>query len=63
MPQADTPTSVASVRVDTSARPGIEWHSVRSRCPRVKPRTGTRVAAGDALRVERRRGRVPCGTE
>lgn len=48
MSQADTPTNVASVRVDTSALPGIELHSVRSRCPRVKPRTATRVAAGGA---------------
>ncbi len=29
MTQADTPTAVASVRVDTSARRGIEAHSVR----------------------------------
>lgn len=48
MPQADTPTNVASVRVDTSALPGIESHSVRWRRPRVKPRTGTRVATGTA---------------
>ena len=41
MMRADTPTTVEPERVDTSARPDIEAHSVRSRHRRVKPRTGT----------------------
>jgi len=55
MTRADTPTTVASVRVDTSARPGIEAHSVRPGHRHVKPRTGRPPIRG--LRVECRRGR------
>ncbi len=56
MPRADTPTPVASVHVDTKARPVIEAHSVRSRRRRVKPRTGRPLTR--RLRVERRSGRI-----